>query len=155
MIQETSFFGTKTIFKCNESSFFGHIMQATDVFVLRKNKSKQNYVWIDSIFEAQNICFGSEIAGLLDQSYHKCALEKWLKLWKRIVELRRLRTLTCTLKMFWHKVWAIAFDFISLLVLKWIAAIQDIILYDVNFLSLRIYQKIWDILSFQSLYVKN
>ena len=41
---------------------------------LRKNKSKQNYVWIDSIFEAQIICFGSEIAGLLDHSYDKCAL---------------------------------------------------------------------------------
>ena len=40
----------------------------------RKNKSKHSYVWIDSIFEAQNICFGSEIAGLLDHSYNKCAL---------------------------------------------------------------------------------
>ena len=38
---------------------------------LRKNKPKQSYVWIDSIFEAQNICFGSEIAGLLDHSYNK------------------------------------------------------------------------------------
>ena len=33
---------------------------------LRKNKSKQSYVWIDSIFEAQNICFGAEIVGLLE-----------------------------------------------------------------------------------------
>ena len=41
---------------------------------LRKNKSNQSYVWIDSIFKAQNICFGSEIAGLLDHSYNKCAL---------------------------------------------------------------------------------
>ena len=38
---------------------------------LRKNKSKQSYAWIDSIFEAQNICFGSEIAY---HSYNKCAL---------------------------------------------------------------------------------
>ena len=29
------------------------------------------YVWIDSIFEAQSICFGTEIAGLLDFSYNK------------------------------------------------------------------------------------
>ena len=41
---------------------------------IRKNKTKQSYVWIDSIFEAQNISFGSEIAGLLDHSYNKCAL---------------------------------------------------------------------------------
>ena len=40
---------------------------------LRKHKSEQSYVWIDSIFEAQNICIGSEIAGLLDHSYNKCA----------------------------------------------------------------------------------
>ena len=31
---------------------------------LRKKKSKQSYVWIDTMFEAQNICFGSEIGGL-------------------------------------------------------------------------------------------
>ena len=42
---------------------------------LRNNKSKQSYVWIDSIFKAQTICFGSEIAGLLDHSYNQCALE--------------------------------------------------------------------------------
>ena len=35
-------------------------------YLFTKNKSKQSYVWIDSIFEAQNICFGSEIAGLLE-----------------------------------------------------------------------------------------
>ena len=29
---------------------------------LRKNKSKQSYVWIRSIFKAQNIFFGSKIA---------------------------------------------------------------------------------------------
>ena len=39
-----------------------------------KKKSKQSYVWIDSILEAQNIFFGSETAGLLDHSYNKCAL---------------------------------------------------------------------------------
>ena len=48
--------------------------QYTIHICLRKNKSKQSYVWIYSIFEAQNICFGSEIAGLLDHSYNKCAL---------------------------------------------------------------------------------
>ena len=31
---------------------------------LQKNKSKQSYVWIKSIFGAQNIFFGREIAGL-------------------------------------------------------------------------------------------
>ena len=36
---------------------------------------KQSYVWINSIFQAQNICFGSEIAGILDHSYNKCALK--------------------------------------------------------------------------------
>ena len=51
-------------------------MQTIYVFVYKKNKSKQSYVWIYSIFEAQNICFGSEIAGLLDHSYNKCALDK-------------------------------------------------------------------------------
>ena len=50
-------------------------MQTIFVFAKQKNKSKQSYVWIDSIFEAQNICFGSEITGLLDHSYNKCALE--------------------------------------------------------------------------------
>ena len=34
--------------------------------VYKKNESKQSFVWIDSMFEAQNICFGSEIAGLLE-----------------------------------------------------------------------------------------
>ena len=33
---------------------------------LRKYRSKQSCVWIDSIFEAQNICFVSEIVGLLE-----------------------------------------------------------------------------------------
>ena len=28
-------------------------------------KITKNWIWIDSIFDAQNICFGSEIAGLL------------------------------------------------------------------------------------------
>ena len=61
-------------FRCNESSFVGHIMQTIKNICLRKNKSKQSYAWIDSIFEAQNICFGTEIAGLLDFSYKKYAL---------------------------------------------------------------------------------
>ena len=75
ILQETSFFGTKTNFRCNESSFVGQIKQTIPIRIcLRKNKSKQSYVCIDSIFEAQNICFGSEIADLLDHSYHKCAL---------------------------------------------------------------------------------
>ena len=74
MIQETRFFGTKTNFRCNESSFFGHIMQTIYVFVYKKNKSKQSYVWIYSIFEAQSICFGTEIAVFLDFSYNKYAL---------------------------------------------------------------------------------
>ena len=39
-----------------------------------QKKKKKSYVWIDSIFEAQNICFGSEIAGLLDHSSNKHAL---------------------------------------------------------------------------------
>ena len=55
-------------------SFAGHIMQKIINICLRKNELKQSYVWIDSIFEAQNICFGSEIAGLLDHSYNKCGL---------------------------------------------------------------------------------
>ena len=50
-------------------------MQTRCVFGLRKNKSKQSYVWIDSIFEAQFFFFASEIAGLLDHSYNKCALD--------------------------------------------------------------------------------
>ena len=50
-------------------------MQTIIDICLRKNKSKQSYVWIDSTFEAQNICSGSETAGLLDHSYNKCALE--------------------------------------------------------------------------------
>ena len=33
---------------------------------LQKKKAKQSYVRIDSIFEAQNICCGSEKAGLLE-----------------------------------------------------------------------------------------
>ena len=70
IFQETSFFGTKTNFTCNESSFVRHNKKIMYVFVqricLRKNKSKQSYVWIDSIFEAQYICLGSEIAGLLE-----------------------------------------------------------------------------------------
>ena len=50
-------------------------MQTITNICLRKNKSKQSYVWIDSIFEAQSICFGTEEAGLLDFSYNKCALK--------------------------------------------------------------------------------
>ena len=50
-------------------------MQTIINICLRKNKSKQSYVWIDSIFEAQSICFGTEKAGLFDFSYNKCALE--------------------------------------------------------------------------------
>ena len=50
-------------------------MQTIINICLRKNKSKQSCVWIDSIFEAQNICFGSEIASLLGHSYDKCALD--------------------------------------------------------------------------------
>ena len=62
-------FGTKTNFGCNESSFVGHIMNMNNLPIyVHKNKSKQSYVWINSIFEAQNICFGSEIAGLLDHN---------------------------------------------------------------------------------------
>ena len=49
-------------------------MQTIINICLRKNKSKQSYVWIDSIFEAQNICFGTEKVSLLDFSYNKCAL---------------------------------------------------------------------------------
>ena len=55
MILETSFFGIKVVF-CR--AYFANNIR----ICLRKNKS---YVRIDSIFEAQNICFGSEIAGLL------------------------------------------------------------------------------------------
>jgi len=64
-------FGPKTN---NESSFAGHIMQTIINICLRKNKSKQTCVWIDSIFEAQSICFGTETVGLMDFSYNKCAL---------------------------------------------------------------------------------
>ena len=56
----------KQILVVTSRFFFGHIMQTMYVFVYEKNKSKQSYVWIDSIFEAQNICFDSEIAGLLE-----------------------------------------------------------------------------------------
>ena len=74
MIQETSFFRTKTNLRCNKSSFVW-VCNANNIHIcVRKNKSKQSYVWIESIFKAQNICFGSEIAGLLDHSYNKCAL---------------------------------------------------------------------------------
>ena len=55
----------KNYFRCNESSFVGHIMQKIYVFVYEKINLKQSCVWIDSILEAQNICFGSEIAVLL------------------------------------------------------------------------------------------
>ena len=41
---------------------------------LQKNKSKQSYIWIDSIFEAKIIYFGTEKDGVLDFSYNKCAL---------------------------------------------------------------------------------
>ena len=41
---------------------------------LWKNKSKQSNVWIDSIFEVPNICFGLKIVDLLDYSYNKHAL---------------------------------------------------------------------------------
>ena len=58
----------------DESSFAGHIMQTIIHICLRKNKSKQSYVWIDSIFEAQSICFETEKACLLNFSYNKCAL---------------------------------------------------------------------------------
>ena len=36
MIQGTSFFGTKTNFGCNESSFVGYIMKTKYVFVYEK-----------------------------------------------------------------------------------------------------------------------
>ena len=49
-------------------------MQTIINICLQKNKSKQSYVWIDSIFKAQSICFGTEIAGILDFSYNKYAL---------------------------------------------------------------------------------
>ena len=44
---------------------------------------------MDSIFEAQNICFGSEIVSLLDHSYNKCALKgsKKFKFWAQIKRL--------------------------------------------------------------------
>ena len=42
-------------------------MQKKNVGIcLRRNKSKQSYLWIESILEAHNICFGCEIAGLLE-----------------------------------------------------------------------------------------
>ena len=48
MIQETSFFGTKTNFRCNESSFVGHIMQTIyELFVYQK--MNQNKVMSGSI----------------------------------------------------------------------------------------------------------
>ena len=41
---------------------------------MNQNKVMSGSAWIDSIFEAQSICFGTEKAGLLDFSYNKCAL---------------------------------------------------------------------------------
>ena len=39
--QETSYFGTKTIIRCNEPSFVGHIMQTIYVFVYQQiNQNK-------------------------------------------------------------------------------------------------------------------
>ena len=40
------------------------------IFLVQKSPG----LWIDSIFEAQNICFGSEIASLLDHSDNKYVL---------------------------------------------------------------------------------
>ena len=47
----------KTIIRCYELSFFRHILQAMYIFVYEKNQSKKSFMWIDSIFEARNICF--------------------------------------------------------------------------------------------------
>ena len=60
-------------------------MQTIIHICLRKNKSKQSYVWIDSIFEAQSICFETEIAGFLDFSYNKYALD--LHFFRSLVDL--------------------------------------------------------------------
>ena len=64
IFQKTSFFGNKT----NFVFFFRAYYENNLRICLHKNNSKQSYVWIDSIFEAQNICFGSEIAEPLDHS---------------------------------------------------------------------------------------
>ena len=47
--------------------FLKSVNYANDIDIcLRSHKSKQSYVWMESIFEGQNICFGCEIAGLLE-----------------------------------------------------------------------------------------
>ena len=49
-------------------------MQAMYIFVYEKNQSKQRFIWIDSIFEARNICFELRKVGLLKYSNEKHAL---------------------------------------------------------------------------------
>ena len=63
MFPRDQLFSHKAKLRCKESSLIGHIMQKYTCYLFTKEKSKQSYLWIESIFEAQNICFGREIAG--------------------------------------------------------------------------------------------
>ena len=61
----------RTLLSCparNHPTLNDHVLLVTfsTVICLRKKTSKQSYLLIESIFEAQNICFGCEIAGLLE-----------------------------------------------------------------------------------------
>ena len=66
MFPRDQLFRDKGKLRCNKSSIVGHIMQ-TKLYIFVYKQINQNKVpWIESIFEAQNICFGPRIAGLLE-----------------------------------------------------------------------------------------
>ena len=74
IIQETSLFGTKTNFRCNQSSFVGHIIQTIYVFAYEKINQNKAVSGLTQYSKRKIFVFGSEIAGLLDHSYHNSAL---------------------------------------------------------------------------------
>ena len=55
IFQETSFFGTKINFRCNEASFVGHIKQTIYVFVYEK--INQNKVMSESTLYSKRKIF--------------------------------------------------------------------------------------------------
>ena len=64
--QETNFFLIKENFDVNIVFFRAYYAKNIRICLIETNKSKQIYVWNEPIFEAQNICFFLEIAGLLE-----------------------------------------------------------------------------------------
>ena len=66
MFPRDQLFGDEWKVRCNESLLSGILYKKYTNICLQRKKSKQSYVWIDSILEAPNICFGPKIAGLLE-----------------------------------------------------------------------------------------